>query len=206
MGALSLAFGLEFGDLYERDGLVRVDAAFVAHMAETDGDLGAQLAAARAAPSDLDDKVAAQLMVDLAPHVEDFIATLFAIETEVQALAASHDELAPLYACKRLFVQRRAAKRIKADEAAGFDMAAIEAGLEALLGAAVDEIGFATAVMGWLDNEEAHGEALEKALAINLDDARCSGFGDHDVAISERLKGMHFNLFTSVAVSLRRVV
>jgi NADPH-dependent glutamate synthase beta subunit-like oxidoreductase/NAD(P)H-flavin reductase len=164
MSALSLAFGLEFGDLYERDGLVKVDAAFLAHMVAADGDLSARLSAARAASDDQDDSETAQLMVDLAPHVEDFVAVLFAIEGEVQALAATHNELAPLYTCKRLFVQRRAAKRIKADEAAGFDIAVIEASLEALLGAAVDEIGFATAVMGWLDDEAAHGEALEKAL------------------------------------------
>ena len=164
MNTLSLAFGLEFSDLYERDGLVTVDGAFLAHLAAADDDLSARLTAARAAPDDLDDKAVAQLMVDLAPHVEDFVAALFAIEAEVQALAAAHDELAPLYACKRLFVQRRAAKRVKPDEASAFDMAAIEAELETRLGAAVDEPGFATAVMGWLDDEEAHGEALELAL------------------------------------------
>ncbi|MEE2979995.1 MAG: pyridine nucleotide-disulfide oxidoreductase, partial [Pseudomonadota bacterium] len=164
MSALSLAFGLEFADLYERDGLVKVDAAFLAYLAASDGDLAARLGAARATPDDSDDKAVAQLMVDVAPHVEDFVAALFAIEAEVRALAAAHDELAPLYACKRLFVQRRAAKRVKPDEAAAFDVAVIEANLEALLGAAVDERNFATAVMAWLDDEESHGEALELAM------------------------------------------
>ena len=46
-----------------------------------------------AAPDDQDDNVVAQLMVDLAPHVEDFVARLFAIEAEVQALAATHPPL-----------------------------------------------------------------------------------------------------------------
>ena len=164
MSALSLAFGLEFADLYERDGLVKVDAAFLAYLAVSDGNLAARLSAARTTPDDPDDKAVAQLMVDVAPHVEDFVAALFAIEAEVRALAAAHEELAPLYACKRLFVQRRAAKQVKPDEAAAFDVAVIEANLEALLGGAVDERNFATAVMAWLNDEGSHGEALELAL------------------------------------------
>ena len=67
---LSLGFGLSFADLYARDGLVRLDAAFLDHMAEADGDLAERLATAREAPDEGD---AAALMVELAPHLDDFI-------------------------------------------------------------------------------------------------------------------------------------
>ena len=63
------------------------------------------------------------LLVALAPHVEDFLATLFGIEAEARALAERHNELAPLYSVKRLFVQRRALHKVKPEDAKpdGFD-------------------------------------------------------------------------------------
>ena len=39
----------------------------------------------------------------------------------MRALQARHDELAPLYSVKRLFVQRRAVKGVKEAEAAALD-------------------------------------------------------------------------------------
>ena len=36
------------------------------------------------------------LLVDLAPHLEDFIGDLFSITDEVRALQARHHELAPI--------------------------------------------------------------------------------------------------------------
>ena len=166
MSKLSLAFGLEFADLYARDGLIKLDAAFLGHMNQADGDLAERLAVARAAPDAIDGKESAALMVDLAPHVEDFVAALFAIGAEVRGLAESHHALAPLYACKRLFVQRRAAKRVAPDEAAALDGPALEVRLAALLGEPLSELAFARAVMGWLDDEAGHEEALD--LAVNF--------------------------------------
>ena len=164
MSKLSLGYGLVFDDLYARAGLVKLDAAFLAHIGVADDDLARRLAAARAAPAALDDQDAARLMVDLAPHVDDFVGTLFAIETELRALAERHDALAPLYACKRLFVQRRAAKKVNLEQAVALDGPALEARLEALLGEPVSEPAFAAAVMGWLDDQAAHEEALDVAL------------------------------------------
>jgi NADPH-dependent glutamate synthase beta subunit-like oxidoreductase/NAD(P)H-flavin reductase len=161
LNGLALGFGLGFADLYARDGLVRLDAAFLDHMVEADGDLAERLATARDAPDEGD---AAALMVDLAPHLDDFIGALFAITAELRSLAISHDALAPLYACKRLFVQRRAAKKVPADRAAALDGAALEDRLEALLGESVSELAFARAVMGWLDDEAGHEEALDLAM------------------------------------------
>src|SRR5262249_35837983 len=106
MSDLALQHGLDFTDLYERDGLVRLDRAFVADLAANDTALHARLMAARAAPDELDRKAESELLVDLAPYVEDFIGDLFGIASEVRALQAKHDALAPLYSVKRLFVQR----------------------------------------------------------------------------------------------------
>src|SRR5690349_8927836 len=103
MTDLALKHGLSFPDLYDRDGLVRLDRAFVAHLAEADAALHGRLMAGRADPASLDRKAESDLLVDIAPHVEDFLGELFGISAEVRALQARHDRLAPLYSVKRLF-------------------------------------------------------------------------------------------------------
>jgi hypothetical protein len=112
MTDLALGFGLSFEDLYRRDGLVRLDRAFVAHLAEADAELHNRLMAARATPPE--GKVESDLLVDMAPHVEDFVGKLFGISSEIRAEQERHDALAALYTVKRLFVQRRAVKGVSA--------------------------------------------------------------------------------------------
>ena len=108
-------------------GLARIDALFLAHLAPTG--LADQLAAARRDPDGLEPKAESELLIALGPHLEDFLARLFGIETEAAALARSHNALAPIFACKRLFVQRRALKAVKPDELAGIDADALLAEL-----------------------------------------------------------------------------
>src|SRR5579864_9337890 len=117
MTEFALRHGLFFADLYERDGLIRLDRAFVAHLAASDVVLHDRLMAARAEPDALDRKAESDLLVDLAPHLEDFVGELFGIAGEVRALQAAHDRLAPLFSVKRLFVQRRAIKEVREADA-----------------------------------------------------------------------------------------
>ena len=107
----TLGFDLRFEDLYGRDGLVRLDARFVDFVKARNVDLHNRLMAARAAPEQVAGKAESDLIVELAPELEDFIAELFGIASDVRALQARHQALAPLYTVKRLFVQRRAAKK-----------------------------------------------------------------------------------------------
>ena len=157
---LKLAFGLSFAELYHRDGLVKLDGAFLARLAATDescaGSLVPRLAAARANPAGLDAKAESALILEIAPHVDDFLAELFGIQAQVAALAARHHELAPLHTVKRQFVQRRAANKVKPDEAAKLDGATLEARLKELLGGALDELTFARKVSEWLADEAKH--------------------------------------------------
>ena len=60
---------------------------------------------------------------------------MFGIDADVQALEAQHHALAPLYAVKRQFVQRKAMNAHKADVAATFDGAALRAAIDAAIGA-----------------------------------------------------------------------
>jgi NADPH-dependent glutamate synthase beta subunit-like oxidoreductase/NAD(P)H-flavin reductase len=160
---LRLAFGLDFADLYQREGLKRLDAHFLEYLSEADADLGRRLRAAREAPQSLDAKGEAALLVEAAPLLEDFLAGLFGIEGEVRALAERHSALAPLYAVKRQFVQRRALHKVGADEAAQIDGPALERQLSEWFGEAFSELAFARHVTDWQADETAHAERLVAA-------------------------------------------
>src|SRR5712675_1601903 len=175
MTDLALKHGLSFSDLYERDGLIRLDRAFVAHLAATDVGLHVRLMAGRAEPEALDRKAESDLLVDLAPHVEDFLGELFGIAGEVRGLQARHDKLAPLYSVKRLFVQRRAVKEIKEAAAAQLNGRKLGQELDTLIGGPASdfatrrgvlawELRYAEAVGRWLEDEPAHRLPLKAAL------------------------------------------
>ncbi|HEX9397580.1 MAG TPA: FAD-dependent oxidoreductase [Burkholderiales bacterium] len=143
---MMLGFGLAFEDLYERDGLVRVDGAFLSFL---DPEMKVRLERARANPPSK--KEESELLVALAPQAEDFLAKLFGIEAEAQALAEQHNALAPLWSVKRQFVQRRALHKVKPEDAKP----------EAF--AFTTELDFARKVSGWLQDETANAANLEKA-------------------------------------------
>src|SRR5262249_14267500 len=83
---LKLNHDLAFEDLYHREGLARVDAAFAGWLASADADLHNRLVTARRDPDALEPKAHSQLLTDLAPHLEDFVAGLFGVEAEARAL------------------------------------------------------------------------------------------------------------------------
>jgi NADPH-dependent glutamate synthase beta subunit-like oxidoreductase/NAD(P)H-flavin reductase len=175
MTDLALKHGLTFPDLYDRDGLIRLDRAFVAHLVAADAALHGRLMTGRADPGALDHKAEPDLLVDLAPHVEDFLGDLFGIAGEVRALQVRHDKLAPLYSVKRLFVQRRAVKEIKEADAAHLNGHKLGQELDTLIGGPAPdfatrrgvlgwELRYAEAVGRWLEDEPAHQLPLKAAL------------------------------------------
>src|SRR5512134_3408812 len=159
-----LGFDMAFADLYRRDGLVRLDQAFLDFLHEEEAGLRVRLDLARANPDSLDRKDEAALLIEIGPWMDDFIARLFGIEKEVSALAARHHELAPLYSCKRQFVQRRAMNKVSEAEIAHVDGIALEGQLAAELGEPFSELAFARKVTEWLLDEETNEERIKDAL------------------------------------------
>jgi len=155
---IHLAHGLAFADLYVSEGLARIDAAFLDSLAP---ELRARLLAARQTPPAGKDE--SSLLMELAPHLEDFIARLFGILPELRALAERHNALAPVFACKRLFVQRRAIKAHRPEAAEAFDGPALAAELERRFGEPLSEIAFARRVNAWSEDETANAEVLDLA-------------------------------------------
>jgi NADPH-dependent glutamate synthase beta subunit-like oxidoreductase/NAD(P)H-flavin reductase len=163
MADLALRHGLSFADLYRRDGLERLDAAFVAHVQARDVDLFNRFMAGRREPGALEAKAESELLIDLGPHLEDFIGELFGIGAALRDLQARHEALAPLYTVKRLFVQRRAVKGVSAEQAAAIDADAAQRDLDQLFGEALTEDSFARHVGAWSDDEAANKDKLDLA-------------------------------------------
>src|ERR1700722_13797241 len=136
-----LGFDFGFAELATREGLVRLDGVFLERLAGDDAALHGRLMAARAEPDAMAVKDESELVVALGPHLDAFVAALFGIEAETQALANETHAMDPIHACKRLFVQRQAGK--KYSDASGFDGGALGAALEALMGGALSEAAFA---------------------------------------------------------------
>src|SRR5690606_37821995 len=129
-------FGLTFEDLYDREGLVRLDAAFLGRLAARDEALAARLEAARREPSALAPKEESTLLLELVPHLDAFVGELFGIQKDLAALEQRHRDLAPLFEVKRQFVQRRPVSGVPAAEAAAFDGDALTRSMTAALGIA----------------------------------------------------------------------
>ncbi|MDE2228259.1 MAG: FAD-dependent oxidoreductase [Alphaproteobacteria bacterium] len=163
MAELELKYGLAFGDLYRREGLAKVDDAFLKHLAAVEATLRDRLVTARTNPGALAGQDESALLIELAPHVEDFIGGLFGIAAAVRELQARHDDLAPMHTVKRLFVQRRAVKGVTTEQAAALDGLGLAAELAGLFGEPLTELSFARHVARWLDDEGANAAALERA-------------------------------------------
>ncbi len=154
-----LGFGLDFARLATRDGLVALDKLFLKRLAD-EPELHRRLLAARAAPDSLDAKMEGDLVIALGEALEPFLAELFGIGAELDAIAAETAALDPIHTCKRLFVQRRAVKTYP--DPSGFDGMALGAALAVRMGEALSERAFATHVLAWEKNERL--EALDEAM------------------------------------------
>ncbi|MBI1779301.1 MAG: FAD-dependent oxidoreductase [Proteobacteria bacterium] len=203
---LALSWGFRFTDLYELAGLLRLDQRFVQHLREGDTGLFNRLMAARAEPAKLEAKDESELLIELAPHLDDFVGALFGLSREIAALASDHEALAPLFTVKRLFVQRRAAKEFKPEEAQGFDGTALTTALEARFGEALSELAYARHVARWLEDEANHADDLDlakryAAWALHAPEGRRRHGGGIAFRIPRRLDPHHLVPVETIALN-----
>ncbi|WP_074709454.1 FAD-dependent oxidoreductase [Nitrosomonas eutropha] len=161
---LVLEFGMSFPELYERAGLVKLDQIFLSFLGEGDPRLCDRLIQARKHPGQLSPKDESALLIEVAPWLEDFVAILFGIKSEVNTLAARHHELAPLYFCKRQFVQRRAKTKVSDEILQTLNGLELERKLVEEFGQPFSELIFASHVAHWMTDEANYSVQLELAL------------------------------------------
>jgi NADPH-dependent glutamate synthase beta subunit-like oxidoreductase/NAD(P)H-flavin reductase len=159
----ALGFGFVFEDLYAREGLLRLDAAFLDQLVASDLGLHAQLLDARSHSGAKTAKEQSELVIALAPHVEDFLGELFGITKEVQLLEARHNEFAPFFAFKRKFIQKRAMSGVSKEQAEAIDGPGVGRELEAIFAEPLTERSFFAHVSRWLEIEAEHVEPIQAA-------------------------------------------
>lgn len=157
-----LSFGFTFNNLHETPALEKLDGLFLSFLEECSSDLTTRLKNARQSlPASQEESA---LLLDLAPYVEDYISTLFSIEKEVHSLQESTFHLTPLYRCKRLFVQRQAAKIFTKEEAQRFNGPHLQQKIEGFLGESYGDLAFSRHVLKALEQKETHQSFLQIAL------------------------------------------
>jgi NADPH-dependent glutamate synthase beta subunit-like oxidoreductase/NAD(P)H-flavin reductase len=158
---LDLKWNFAFEDLYARKGLERLDAIFVDHLKSSDPALHDRLTAARANPGSISRKQNGDLIVDLAPNVEDFVAELFGITSDVRELQSRHNALEPLLSLKRRFVQKKAISGVTREQASAINGPSLAAELEALFNGPLTEESFVEHVSRWLEADELNVDERE---------------------------------------------
>ena len=158
MASLNLNFGLTFTDLYTGSGLDKVDQLFQDYLEKSSPTLSIRYQQERLNPSNS----ASDLIVEISPYLEDFLADLFNIHRDILSLQQQHNDLSPLFHVKRQFVQRRAARQYTSATAAALDGTFLTDQLTALIGT-ISELNFALHVQQWLISEAEHQSELELA-------------------------------------------
>ena len=148
--SLTLSFNFTFEDLHSNHGIDQINQQFHLFLKEVNHELFAQyLVALAKQPSD---KEQSQLLIELAPYIDDFIAHLFVIERDVNALINIHKPIALIAKAKRLFVQRRALKKYRTID--DIDITNIVEEIEDLLGSKVTELVLAKKMLEWLEEND----------------------------------------------------
>lgn len=107
--------GFSFADLFDPGRLHDLHEEFGRHVESTDPDLWRQWTAFRAAPEAARSGAdASWLYVRMAPHLSRFVATLFGVQAEVEAMAAATRSADDLFRFKIDFVRRRVLPMLKA--------------------------------------------------------------------------------------------
>lgn len=145
---LTLAFGLNFSDLYSRGGLIKIDLAFQDFLNQADPELCRRYVQARTAGAG-----ESELLIQTAPYLEDFIGQFFNISQEIIQCQQQHHKLAIVPSVKRLFVQRLAARKYSPTEAATFEGAKLGHALSALMGQPLTQLSLAEAIHQWMKEE-----------------------------------------------------
>tara|TARA_A100001015_G_C15039530_1_gene738667 strand:+ start:798 stop:4202 length:3405 start_codon:yes stop_codon:yes gene_type:complete len=110
---LNSKYNLDFEDLYDVDGLHRIENYFYEFFQQQDETLYQQFLILRSDQSKFSKKEASEILIAAAIHVENFIVDLFDIKKYNDNLIDRHSEFNIVAAVKRDFVQRKAVKKIK---------------------------------------------------------------------------------------------
>ena len=113
MSTLELGLdGLSHSDLFSTSGLAEIDRRFLDELHTIAPELFTELMAYREHRSTLAPAETSELLIACARHLDGFVARLFRIEDETEILRSSILEHNPVFVFKKMFVMRRARRRL----------------------------------------------------------------------------------------------
>ena len=168
--------GFTFAHLHEPRRLQALYELFCDDVRRLEPELWAEWAAHRQVPTALGPVARSNLIVAMAPHVSRFLARLFSIGDEVEAMVAQTKAYDDLFRFKIDFVRRRALPLLKGGahiEATAADHASMDGLLAGITDEGARELALARAGCDLLDREEAArvsgSEADKEALAPQIE-------------------------------------
>jgi NADPH-dependent glutamate synthase beta subunit-like oxidoreductase/NAD(P)H-flavin reductase len=171
--ALELALGLTYQDLFDPAALARLDATFRDALRGADAALSERFEAYRGAPTSLTGPAESQLLVEVARHVEAFVARLFNVERALAHYHAAADGERAVMRMKKDLWRKRGQKvlgKVTDRTAAKAEMAGVLEACGISTGELESEVSVATAVVGLLDLEDRCAKVLAKGGAVVTDD------------------------------------
>ena len=162
--SLQLQFGYKFDDLYNPTKLEKLSHHFADYIKTTDLTLHEILRKHQHTCEKLTPNAESDFLTRFSPHLEDFISYFFGIEKRSQDLQKSHHALAPLYTCRRLFIQRRAAHYVFDQEIHSLNINALRTAIQPSSDTGFNELSFATQILTWLEDETTNSSMINDAL------------------------------------------
>ena len=153
---LNLSFGIKFSDLYNLDGLKKVDEQFLRYLKSENEQIYQNLQDVRKNFINED----SALMIAISQYLDEFIAKMFQIEKEVESLQNNQKKLDVLYKCKTDFVRRFVLTKfsnIKVGNSIELDI------LKYLPENKFDELEYARLVMLWMSDRSRYVKELQCA-------------------------------------------
>ncbi|WP_341763641.1 2-polyprenylphenol hydroxylase [Candidatus Tisiphia endosymbiont of Beris chalybata] len=160
---MNLAFGLDFIELQTLEGLKKLDQIFQKFLQDHNYDLYKKLSFFRNNADKINPNYYSEFLLEISPILDDFLAQLFGIESEVAKLRFTHKEFDIIYECKRKFVHRTALKKYPYEKLKELNFNKLLSSIEQFLGVGFTEDKFAQQVLAWQLNEELYSVELNEA-------------------------------------------
>ncbi len=165
--------GFNYSDLFDAVKLKELAEKFYAEVREKQPVTGEALDKYIASHGfGIERRVESQILTDAAPLLSDFVARLFRVSAEKEEMERAILEQNPIWKYK-FFVQRRAAKTYKPDQAAALDRAALTMAVTELRNNAFDftlvydeELGIATMAAKLIEADEALTKGDEPTASV----------------------------------------
>ena len=157
----NLNFNISFEDLYNIDGLYKLDQIFLNYLSNENKKIYQDLMAARdicKITNSLADE--SETIISVASYLEKFISELFDLNQEISDYQTRVSKLSNIYKCKRLFVQRKAIKKYSLEDTKSFNIIDIESFITQKI-KQFSEVNFADYVTQLLADEKSHELELD---------------------------------------------